>query len=989
MCNAQEQGYNNVFLYSQSDGLSSSNIHKIIQDNKSFLWIATQDGLNRFDGKNFIVFNKNKEAKFSLFSNDIRNIFLDTSRNTIWVICNNGGINGIDINTCEVKYNFPYADSSLETEWRICALFFNNKIYIGTSGGLQIFNTKNLSFETINLSLRNNLSFNGVNDIRVIDIDPQQNIWLSILNRGIIIFNPNTNTLIKKYAITNFSMPHTKAFWPLCGNFRQKEKVYFIGTNKGLYKIDYNDDYTIATTKLNSELNPLETQPVFSLLTSSEKDLIICGSTLYKFNNHKLTPIYPSQDAGKAWLENSTYVFEDNQNNYWIGCNQGLCFLSNKHSPFLSIKNGPEFNDKLGHVFSLCAVNNNETLIGTREGAFLLSGNKQFKAIYNKSIVQNIFRLTKNIFVLSGGDEIKLYDNGKVLSAEDKFPEFYLYRNWQFNSCINLNDSVYVIGTENNRGILLWNSYTHNITHLQTSADSKTNAYPSIVNTLFRNVENQVIILSDFSFTIMDPETLISQNFILKDSASGKPIGIFMDMAETKDNYWINAYGTGLIKLNKNFKLQRIFTKNNGLSNEGLYKMFNYKDSLLILTSNRGVSLFTIKNETFKTFFIEDGLQDNIFEEASGDNFNNIFYAGGANGFTKINPTLFLTNTQPPKLFFTSVKMQTLDNQVFDTTNLSSALFNVLNTSFQTQVFFTGLSYQNPKRVEYAYRINEINSDWLSLGIQNFISLIGLDPGTYHLEVKASNEDGYWSEPKTLVLILEPKWYQTWWFYAFIALAICSLLYSFYRYRIMQIKNQQIKLHQVREQIASDLHDDIGSTLNSLKIFTHLAEESSDKKKYFTHIKKSLQQTTEGLRDMIWVLDDKQDTAEELINRLHWLIKPIADASEINIQFTTEGINNIILNKTEKRNLLMIVKEAVNNCIKYAGCKNINVSFIKNASHKILVIEDDGRGFEEDKIIPGNGLNNIRTRAKQINYDVLMHSAPGSGTIITLTSKNI
>jgi len=449
----------------------------------------------------------------------------------------------------------------------------------------------------------------------------------------------------------------------------------------------------------------------------------------------------------------------------------------------------------------------------------------------------------------------------------------------------------------------------------------------------------------------------------------------------------VNAYGTGLIKLNKNFRQQKIFTENDGLSNTGLYKIFNYKDSFLLLTSNKGISLFNIKNETFKTFFVEDGLQDNTFEEASGDNSNGIFYAGGSNGFIKIIPYLFSTNTQPPVFFFTSIRTRTQHNQIHDSTNLNSTSYYVSNTSFQTQIFFTALFYQNPKRIQYAYRIKEINSDWLYLGNQNFISLIGLDPGTYHLEVKAANDDGYWSKPKMLSIIFEPKWYQTWWFYALISLAVCALLYSFYRYRITQIKSQQDKLHKVREEIASDLHDDIGSTLNSLKIFAHLAEESPEKEKYFIQIRHSLQQATEGLRDLIWVLDDKQDTVEGLMKRLQWLTRPVADASEISIHFAANETDGLLLNKPEKRNLLLIVKEAVNNCIKYAGCKNIHVSFTKTASHKILLIEDDGKGFEEDKIVPGNGLKNIRTRARQINYDITIQSSQGNGTLITLISK--
>jgi hypothetical protein len=117
----------------------------------------------------------------------------------------------------------------------------------------------------------------------------------------------------------------------------------------------------------------------------------------------------------------------------------------------------------------------------------------------------------------------------------------------------------------------------------------------------------------------------------------------------------------------------------------------------------------------------------------------------------------------------------------------------------------------NPGRVTYQYRIKERSAKWGNLGTQNFVNLIGLNPGTYTLEVKAANEDGVWCAPKSLTLIFLPKWYQTLWFDFVVAMALVGLMYAFYRYRIRQLKKQQ----QIRVDIASDLHDDIGSALKN------------------------------------------------------------------------------------------------------------------------------------------------------------------------------
>ncbi|MEP7318267.1 MAG: ATP-binding protein, partial [Panacibacter sp.] len=272
----------------------------------------------------------------------------------------------------------------------------------------------------------------------------------------------------------------------------------------------------------------------------------------------------------------------------------------------------------------------------------------------------------------------------------------------------------------------------------------------------------------------------------------------------------------------------------------------------------------------------------------------------------------------------------------------------------------------------------------ININTQNFVPLIGLPPGTYTLEVKAANEDGYWCAPKQLTLIFEPKWYQTLWFKIAVGLLIAGLFYAFYRYRISQIKKQQ----QIRKEIASDLHDDIGSTLNSVKIFTHLAETAPQKEEYFNQIKEALKQASTGLRDMIWVLDDTQDTAEELIKRLKQFALPVANASNIHIEFIADNnITTVLLNKTEKRNLLLIAKEAINNSIKYAECKNIHVNISKVNGKTALQIQDDGKGFNMNDITPGDGLKNMQDRARQINYKVTIDSSSARGTIIILTGK--
>ena len=176
---AQETVYKNTLIYSQRDGLSSPNIHKIIQDKYKFIWIATQDGLNRFDGYEFIKYNLGLLAGKQLYSADVRDIVLDESGNLIWVINNNGGVNGIDLLTGKTVFSIPYNTELAQTKWRICATALQNKIFIATSNGLEVFDCAKKTFLKIAALQNSDLLANA--DIRWIDNDPAGNLIVAVL----------------------------------------------------------------------------------------------------------------------------------------------------------------------------------------------------------------------------------------------------------------------------------------------------------------------------------------------------------------------------------------------------------------------------------------------------------------------------------------------------------------------------------------------------------------------------------------------------------------------------------------------------------------------------------------------------------------------------------------------------------------------------------------------------------------------------------------
>jgi signal transduction histidine kinase len=198
-----------------------------------------------------------------------------------------------------------------------------------------------------------------------------------------------------------------------------------------------------------------------------------------------------------------------------------------------------------------------------------------------------------------------------------------------------------------------------------------------------------------------------------------------------------------------------------------------------------------------------------------------------------------------------------------------------------------------------------------------------------------------------------------------VALLSIFLIYLFYRFRINQLK----KIIATRKKIASDLHDDLGGTLNSIKLYSHLAA-TENKPEHIERIKENTKEAVAGLKDLIWTLDDDKNTTKDLIEKINSFALPAFAAN--NIQFICEcslPCKNVKLEKEEKRNLYLIVKEAITNTVKHAEANKATVEINCKSEKLIITYTDGGKGFVFSNTTNGNGLKNIKERAKTIGYD--------------------
>jgi signal transduction histidine kinase len=221
----------------------------------------------------------------------------------------------------------------------------------------------------------------------------------------------------------------------------------------------------------------------------------------------------------------------------------------------------------------------------------------------------------------------------------------------------------------------------------------------------------------------------------------------------------------------------------------------------------------------------------------------------------------------------------------------------------------------------------------------------------------------------------------TWWFHVLVAFTLATLAWSFYKYRL----NRALELMTIRNRIASDLHDEIGSNLSNISIFSNVAQHhkpgSPQVDSMLGKISEYTQTSMDAMNDIVWMINSRNDRFENIMVRMRTLASEIFEATNTNLHIDfNERLNNVKLNMQERKNFYLVFKEAINNIAKYAGCSDVWIEMTLKNKHVILSIRDNGKGFDLQAARKGNGLINMKTRAGQLKGSLDITSFPGKGT---------
>jgi ligand-binding sensor domain-containing protein/two-component sensor histidine kinase len=972
-----------------NDGLSQNFIYDIIQDKFGFLWIATKDGLNRYDGINFKIFNYSKKNKQVLSSNYITSVLEDEEGN-LWVGTKGKGLNFYDRKKNKF-FQYPISPKDSLGEITISELYKEKgNILIGTNNnGLFRFNTKTNEFSSIQLTPSAE-ALNGINSISKIKGNGKGKIWIATYGAGLFAFDYILNS------INYFSLLRDDRFKRInrINDFIINDSIIWLATREGLVKLNLQTN----ERQLFQPVKSINDSPRVKSIIQKKDDLIVIGeSSIWHFDikSKNFREVYFNPDETFT----STSII-DKTDIVWIGTSGwGVIKYDLKKQAF-----NREEGNFLKFVFP--------KLIDLLDNEFEINLETDRAAFFNSIIKDthgNYWAAVRNQTIVKANSDYKIE---KVLKpklfknsySHELFGNLYEDRNrniWfsTFGGICKINPSDYSIKyfqiyppQEKIDYYINSTSYPDITCIYQDKEGIFWLGTPTLGLSKFNETTNQI----EFFNKIDSTETSFNSLFILS---------IEPDPKEPEKYLWIGTDGNSLMKFDKKNETFVSFEFQDKIPGNVVYGILSDHQNNLWMSSNNGLIRFNPSIKSIFTFDENDGLQSKEFnrnEYYKTDDGKFVF--GGVNGYNWFYPENVIKNNVAPKISLTGFKIynknvefeqnETIINYPIELVKEINLKHNQNMLTFKVAV----LDFSTPAKNRYSYMLEGLDSHWNISNINQDAIYTNLDPGKYTFLVKGANNHGVWNSSSLSIAInISPAWWQTWWFKGlslllFLSLTVVLIKYYTsikYKEKMREIEKKRA-LENERLRISRNMHDELGARLAKLSILLRLSrrisQKSPESEENYVKLIEAAKDVESSMDEIIWSVDPKYDNLDELINFFTNYARSYFEETNIKLRFDFPfEIPPHPLSVEERHQLFNILKESLTNVLKHSSASEVELSLKENENVFIISIRDNGIGFEDYKVGENSfGLNNMKARAESIGFKIRINSTPAIGTEITL-----
>ena len=903
-------------------GLSQSTVETIYQDSKGYIWIGTNDGLNKYNGYTFEKYFHNIDNENSLSSNYIVDIVEDND-GFIWVSTING-LNKLNPSTNEIKNYFSTNDGNLSND-RICEILVtsDSRILVTTSDGLNIYDKDTDSFKRI-LSNKNDLPSQYIHSI---EEDYYGNIWLGTQS-GLVKLDKDLNK-IKDFTNKDINTISDSQIYRIYSD--GPDNIWIATKGSGLFCI--NSKTYEATVYTNNELKTsLPNNIVRDILRDSHGNLWVnTQSGISKLNDDNTFTTYTSKIYDKNSLVNDqTYcLIEDVTGLIWVGTYKGISTFDS-NSKFKHYRSDPFDNNSLSSsVVHGIYANENYLWVGTTSTGVNVI-NKETNTFYHMNTENSDLCFDtisdivgcKNLIAIGTGDGLSILDRNTK-----EFKNYFIEDNLPSNSIKSLFiDSKNYLWIGTNIGVSIMNLETKEIIDI-SSILQKNSISDLFIRDIYESKDGNYYLACflDGGLVKINPNTKAIK--VYKNIENDKTtISNNSIRTITEDNLGNIIVGTsgGLNILDKKTNTFTSYNTNDGLSNNTIYGVLIDLDNNIWISTNSGLSKFNLENKICENFTITDGLQDNEFNgNAYFKDEDNIFYFGGINGLNSFNPEEVNADKFSPTLSFDNIQVKGLNHDIS-----SDNIFDYSENNISLSFFIN--DYKNTSGVQYYYKLEGSHTDWM-ISNTNKIVYANLAPGDYTFKVKALSYNGMMSPENKISFKIEPPFWRS--DLAIFTYCLIALLI------IYVITNKVKTLDRLVENRTKELKNEMDK---NEKLFNKLITLEKGKNSYFVNLSHELRTplnvingTTQLIRDFNRrdelpsnKIEHYMDIMSRNCNRLLNIINNIIDTSKL------QSNNYIITPK--KEDIVFVVEETILGLKDYIESKGIEFTIDTNVEEKYI-----------------------------------------------------
>jgi ligand-binding sensor domain-containing protein/two-component sensor histidine kinase len=450
---------------------------------------------------------------------------------------------------------------------------------------------------------------------------------------------------------------------------------------------------------------------------------------------------------------------------------------------------------------------------------------------------------------------------------------------------------------------------------------------------------------------------------------------------------WLTSSRSGLIRIENPGAVDPSFfnyTSAQGLSSNQLDIIVEDLQGNIYVGTSRGLDRLNPSTGRVKHYSTNDGL-------APGTTFDALMardgslWIGTRQGLSHFTPTADRPSPPPP-VFISGLEVAGKKQNISAVGETEFRQDDLAPSQNQLHIEFVGLSFGPGEVLNYQYMLEGADADWGKLTEQRAVTYANLAPGGYRFLVRAINSEGAVTEKPAVIIftVLRPIW-RRWWFICLAAAACGALGFAFYRYRVERI----VELANIRTRIATDLHDDVGSGLSQISILSEVigrrVRDAVDVTEALSTVGSLSRDLVDSMSDIVWAINPGRDRLSDLLHRMRRFASDVFSAQGVDFRLDLPRPGrDIRLGPEMRRELYLIFKEAVNNAARHSGCSAARIVFLVSDGALELSVHDDGMGFDPQRDSEGNGLANMRSRARKLGGELEIVSNKGQGTTVSL-----